>query len=60
MSYRIEKVGVIGSGTMGAGIAAHIANAGYPVVLLDIAPFKLSPEQEAKGSIKHFWSSGMT
>ncbi len=49
MSYRIQKVGVIGSGTMGAAIAAHIANAGYPVVLLDIVPFKLSPEQEAKG-----------
>ncbi len=49
MSYRIQKVGVIGSGTMGAAIAGHIANAGYPVVLLDIVPFKLSPEQEAKG-----------
>ncbi len=49
MSYRIKKVGVIGSGTMGAAIAAHIANAGYPVVLLDIVPFKLSPEQEARG-----------
>ena len=49
MSYRVQKVGVIGSGTMGAAIAAHIANAGYPVVLLDIVPFKLSSEQEAKG-----------
>ncbi len=49
MSYRIQKVGVIGSGTMGAAIAAHIANAGYPVVLLDIVPFKLTPEQEEQG-----------
>ena len=32
------KVGVIGAGTMGAGIAAHVANAGVPVVLLDIVP----------------------
>ncbi len=33
----IEKVAVFGAGVMGAGIAAHIANAGIPVVLLDIA-----------------------
>ncbi|MFQ5436622.1 MAG: 3-hydroxyacyl-CoA dehydrogenase family protein, partial [Anaerolineae bacterium] len=49
MSYRIEKVGVIGAGTMGAAIAAHVANAGLPVVLLDIAPGKLTPEQDARG-----------
>jgi 3-hydroxyacyl-CoA dehydrogenase len=34
----IQKVGVIGAGVMGAGIAAHCANAGVPVVLLDIVP----------------------
>ena len=34
----IRKVGVIGAGVMGAGIAAHCANAGVPVVLLDIVP----------------------
>ncbi|MEM7679672.1 MAG: 3-hydroxyacyl-CoA dehydrogenase NAD-binding domain-containing protein, partial [Pseudomonadota bacterium] len=33
---KIEKVAVIGSGVMGSGIAAQIANAGLPVVLLDI------------------------
>ena len=32
----IRKVAVIGAGAMGAGIAAHVANAGVPVVLLDI------------------------
>lgn len=37
MSATIQKVGVLGSGVMGAGIAAHVANAGIPVVLLDIA-----------------------
>jgi 3-hydroxyacyl-CoA dehydrogenase len=35
---RIAKVGVLGAGVMGAGIAAHVANAGVPVVLLDIVP----------------------
>ncbi|MCG7519907.1 3-hydroxyacyl-CoA dehydrogenase/enoyl-CoA hydratase family protein [Ruegeria sp. Ofav3-42] len=34
----INKVAVIGSGVMGAGIAAHFANAGAEVVLLDIVP----------------------
>ena len=32
----IKKVAVIGSGVMGAGIAAQVANAGVPVLLLDI------------------------
>ncbi len=32
----IRKVGVIGAGVMGAGIAAQVANAGVPVVLLDV------------------------
>ena len=36
MSGAIKKVCVIGAGTMGAGIAAQIANAGVPVLLLDI------------------------
>ena len=36
MTYRIDKVAVIGAGTMGGGIAAHLANCGIPVVLLDI------------------------
>jgi 3-hydroxyacyl-CoA dehydrogenase len=34
----ITKVAVIGSGVMGGGIAAHVANAGLSVVLLDIVP----------------------
>ncbi|MGB8131291.1 MAG: 3-hydroxyacyl-CoA dehydrogenase family protein, partial [Candidatus Angelobacter sp.] len=33
---RINKVAVLGAGTMGARIAAHFANAGVPCVLLDI------------------------
>ncbi len=37
MSRKILKAAVLGAGTMGAGIAAHLANAGIPVLLLDIA-----------------------
>ncbi len=36
MKYQINKAVVIGSGTMGAAIAAHLANVGIPVTLLDI------------------------
>jgi 3-hydroxyacyl-CoA dehydrogenase len=35
---RITKAAVIGAGTMGSGIASHLANAGVPVVLLDVVP----------------------
>jgi len=38
MGSEIKKVAVIGSGVMGSGIAAHIANSGTQVVLLDIVP----------------------
>ena len=34
----IGKVAVLGAGVMGSGIAAHVANAGVPVLLLDIVP----------------------
>ncbi len=34
----IGKAAVLGAGTMGAGIAAHLSNAGIPTLLLDIAP----------------------
>src|SRR3712207_1079297 len=38
MTHRIRRVAVLGAGTMGASIAAHCANAGLEVDLLDIAP----------------------
>lgn len=37
-SYNIWRVAVLGAGTMGARIAAHVANAGLPVLLLDMVP----------------------
>ncbi len=49
MKYKFHKAVVIGSGTMGAAVAAHLANAGVPVTLLDIVPDKLQPEEEQKG-----------
>ncbi|TVR01729.1 MAG: 3-hydroxyacyl-CoA dehydrogenase/enoyl-CoA hydratase family protein [Deltaproteobacteria bacterium] len=38
MTTQIRKVAVLGSGVMGSGIAAHLANAGIPSIMLDIVP----------------------
>lgn len=38
MKKPIRRVAVLGAGVMGSGIAAHVANAGVPVLLLDIVP----------------------
>lgn len=46
MSRRIKKVAVLGSGVMGSGIAAHFANIGLEVLLLDIVPFDLKDEEK--------------
>src|SRR5215203_6099259 len=46
---RIEKAAVLGAGTMGAQIAAHLANAGVPTLLLDIPPREITREEQAKG-----------
>ncbi|NII85733.1 MULTISPECIES: 3-hydroxyacyl-CoA dehydrogenase/enoyl-CoA hydratase family protein [unclassified Pedobacter] len=49
MKRSINKVAVLGSGIMGSRIACHFANIGVEVLLLDIAPKDLSPEEQAKG-----------
>jgi 3-hydroxyacyl-CoA dehydrogenase len=49
MKRKIEKVAVLGAGTMGARIAAHLANAGIPCFLLDIVPTELSADEKRKG-----------
>lgn len=48
MPKTIRRAVVLGAGLMGSQIAAHLANAGIPVTLLDIIP-KLTPEEEARG-----------
>ncbi len=45
----ITKAAVLGAGTMGAGIAAHLSNAGIPTLLLDIAANELTEAEAAKG-----------
>lgn len=46
MTYSIRKVAVIGAGTMGGGIAAHLANVGIDVLLLDIVPPDLEADEK--------------
>jgi 3-hydroxyacyl-CoA dehydrogenase len=48
MKRRIEKVAVLGAGTMGSRIAAHLANAGIPCYLLDMVPTELNAEEHKK------------
>ena len=45
----IRRVAVLGAGTMGAAIAAHAANAGLDVDLLDIAPTELTEHERGRG-----------
>ena len=49
MSYKIQKAVVLGAGTMGAAIAAHLANVGIPSFLLDIVPTELTSDEEGRG-----------
>jgi len=45
MNKAIETVAVVGAGTMGAAIAAHLVNARFSVYLLDIVPFEIAPKK---------------
>jgi 3-hydroxyacyl-CoA dehydrogenase len=45
-----DHVVVIGAGVMGSGIAAHMANLGWRVSLLDIPPTELTPEEKERGA----------
>ncbi|MDT8444701.1 MAG: 3-hydroxyacyl-CoA dehydrogenase family protein, partial [Desulfuromonadales bacterium] len=46
---QINRAAVLGAGVMGATIAAHLANAGLDVLLLDMVPKTLSSEEQAAG-----------
>ncbi len=49
MTRKIKKAGVIGSGVMGATIAAQLANVGIETILLDIVSSELTDEDKKKG-----------
>ena len=45
----VKTAAVLGAGTMGAQIAAHLANARIPTLLFDIAPRELTADEQAQG-----------
>lgn len=45
----VRKAAVLGAGRMGTAVAAHLANAGIPTLLLDLVPDQLTEEEETKG-----------
>lgn len=49
MTTHIQRAAVLGSGVMGSGIAAHLANLGINVLLLDLPAKELTDEEKAKG-----------
>ncbi len=49
MKRRIQRAAVIGSGTMGGGIAALLAGLGIPTLLYDIVPSELTPAEKEEG-----------
>ncbi|SHH33491.1 3-hydroxyacyl-CoA dehydrogenase/enoyl-CoA hydratase family protein [Virgibacillus chiguensis] len=49
MKQLIKRAAVLGSGVMGSGIAAHLANVGIPTIMLDIVPKQVTKKEENKG-----------
>ncbi|MBI2815638.1 MAG: 3-hydroxyacyl-CoA dehydrogenase/enoyl-CoA hydratase family protein [Acidobacteria bacterium] len=49
MKWNVQRAAVLGAGTMGSRIAAHLANCGIRSYLLDIVPTELTPEEKKKG-----------
>jgi len=58
MSKPIRKTVVIGAGVMGSGIAAHFANAGLEVLLLDIVPPNLTDAEKTQPAARNRFSQG--
>ncbi|MDX2087479.1 MAG: 3-hydroxyacyl-CoA dehydrogenase/enoyl-CoA hydratase family protein [Kofleriaceae bacterium] len=58
MTTPIRRVAVLGAGVMGAGIAAHCANAGIPVLLLDIVPPKGTDEEKKSKAVRDSFATG--
>jgi 3-hydroxyacyl-CoA dehydrogenase len=58
MTRPIRSAAVLGAGVMGAGIAAHLANAGIPTVLLDIVPPNLTDAEKSKKDARNRFAAG--
>ncbi len=58
MARPIRRAAVIGAGVMGSGIAAHLANAGIEVLLMDIVPPGLSEAEKGQRSARDRFAAG--
>ena len=58
MTQPIRRVGVIGAGVMGSGIAAHLANASVEVLLLDIVPPGLPDAEKSDRTARNRFAAG--
>jgi 3-hydroxyacyl-CoA dehydrogenase len=58
MRKPIRRAAVIGAGVMGSGIAAHLANAGVEVLLLDIVPPNLTDAEKGNRAARNRFASG--
>jgi 3-hydroxyacyl-CoA dehydrogenase len=58
MTTPIRRAAVIGGGVMGSGIAAHLANAGVRVLLLDIVPPDLDDKSKNDPKARNRFSAG--
>jgi 3-hydroxyacyl-CoA dehydrogenase len=58
MAREIKKVAVVGAGIMGSGIAAHLANAGVPSLLLDIVPPNLTEDEKKIKAKRNQFAAG--
>ncbi len=58
MHKPIRRVGVIGAGVMGSGIAAHLANAGVQAILLDIVPPNLTEGEKGDRAARNRFAAG--
>jgi 3-hydroxyacyl-CoA dehydrogenase len=60
MRTPIRRAAVIGAGVMGSGIAAHLANAGVEVLLMDIVPPGLTDAEKGQRAARNrFATSGL-
>ena len=60
MGKPIRRAAVIGAGVMGSGIAAHLANAGVEVLLMDIVPPNLGDaEKRSRAARNRFAVCGL-
>ncbi|HTQ48628.1 MAG TPA: 3-hydroxyacyl-CoA dehydrogenase/enoyl-CoA hydratase family protein [Polyangiaceae bacterium] len=58
MSRPIRRAAVVGAGVMGSGIAAHLANAGVEVLLMDIVPPGLSDAEKKNRAARDRFAAG--